>query len=108
MVKGKNARVRQIISERGREYRERSVLCCKEQEVFGSMLKSRLNVKITLNPPTRHKRDIDNYCKATLDALTHAKVWVDDEQIDELNILRGSIMKGGNTVVEIEEINTNA
>jgi crossover junction endodeoxyribonuclease RusA len=48
----------------------------------------RVGVTMELYPPDRRKRDIDNYCKGPLDALTHAGVWEDDEQIDELHIYK--------------------
>lgn len=33
--------------------------------------------------------DLDNYCKAILDAITNTKkVWVDDEQVDEIKVKR--------------------
>lgn len=35
------------------------------------------------------KADLDNYCKAILDGITHTqKVWKDDKQVDELYIKR--------------------
>ncbi|EGM8635893.1 RusA family crossover junction endodeoxyribonuclease, partial [Escherichia coli] len=36
------------------------------------------------------RRDLDNILKAPLDALTHAGLLMDDEQFDEINIVRGS------------------
>jgi crossover junction endodeoxyribonuclease RusA len=35
-------------------------------------------------PPDRRRRDIDNLLKSTLDALQHAAVYADDNQIDLL------------------------
>ena len=52
-------------------------------------------------PPDRRKRDIDGYLKALLDSLTHAGVWLDDEQVDSIYITRGEVVKGGKAVVEI-------
>ena len=52
-------------------------------------LSGRLAVKVLLTEPApKRKRDIDNPMKALLDAITLAKVWVDDSQIDDLHIKR--------------------
>lgn len=61
----------------------------------------RLNVEVVLYPPDRRTRDLDNYMKALLDALTKARVWEDDCLIDQLSILRGAVMSGGVTKIEI-------
>lgn len=52
---------------------------------------------LTLNAfmPDRRKRDLDNLCKATLDALQYACVFDDDAQIDMLTVIRRGIAKGG-------------
>jgi crossover junction endodeoxyribonuclease RusA len=50
----------------------------------------RLAVKLTLFPPNRIRRDVDNFGgKSVLDALTSAGLWQDDSQIDDLHIVRG-------------------
>ena len=65
----------------------------------------RVGVSIVLNPPTLRKFDIDNRIKAALDALTGAGVWIDDEQVDELTVVRGDKVPGGSMTIRIEEIN---
>lgn len=67
-------------------------------------LKGRLKAVITLHQKTRHKTDVDNFNKGLLDALTHAGVYQDDSQIDELVIKRGEIIKGGQVDVELYKI----
>lgn len=67
-------------------------------------LTGRLSVTVELFPPDRRRRDIDNYIKALLDAITHAGVWEDDSQIDCISVFRCSRVAGGKTIVEIEEI----
>lgn len=65
----------------------------------------RLSVTITLYAPNNRKYDIDNRVKAILDAFTHAGVWVDDEQVDMLVVIRGEIrLKNGSSFVSIEII----
>ena len=46
----------------------------------------------------------DNILKAPLDALTHAGVLMDDEQFDEINIVRGQPVSGGRLGVKIYPI----
>lgn len=96
-------RNRKITSKRGRQYREDAVQSIQEQHQ-GAPLTGRLAVKLVLIPPCRRKRDIDNYSKACLDAITAAGVWLDDEQVDQLTIIRGDQARGGGCLVEIIEI----
>lgn len=69
-------------------------------------LESNLGVEIKMCPPDRRKRDIDNTLKATLDALTHANVWVDDSQIKRLTLtMAKEPVRGGFFTVDIMELN---
>ena len=79
---------RNILSKRGREYRKAAMAAVLSQRFSGMPLDGRLWVSLDLHPPDRKRRDVDNYSKGSLDALTHAGVWVDDEQIDVLHLLR--------------------
>ena len=100
----RNLRGRTLISRKGREFRK-AVGVMVGQQYMGLPLESRLAVTVTLYPPDRRKRDIDNYGgKALLDALTHAQVWADDEQVDRLTIIRSDNTKGGGCLVQIEEV----
>ena len=65
----------------------------------------RVSVTIELCPPNNRPFDIDNRVKATLDALTHAKVWVDDSQVDMLTVWRSDIVEGGKCFVTIVVLN---
>jgi crossover junction endodeoxyribonuclease RusA len=55
----------------------------------------KLDVSIILYPPDIRVRDLDNYFKAPLDALTHARLWGDDSQIKRLSDEWGEKTKGG-------------
>jgi crossover junction endodeoxyribonuclease RusA len=55
--------------------------------------------------PDKRKRDIDNFCtKAVLDALTHAGLYEDDSQIDEVYYKRCEIIKNGKLLIKIRVI----
>jgi hypothetical protein len=62
---------------------------------------STLSVRLLAYPPDRRIRDLDNLPKGVLDALTHAGVWGDDSQIDDLRIVRGSVTPGGRMEISI-------
>lgn len=67
-------------------------------------LKGRLAVHIELIAPTRRKFDIDNRIKSALDALMHAGVFIDDEQIDELRVKRLHVEAPGACDVTVTEL----
>jgi crossover junction endodeoxyribonuclease RusA len=50
-----------------------------------------LRVEIEAFPPDKRKRDLDNVLKSLLDSLTHAGVWEDDSQIEDLRIYKATI-----------------
>jgi crossover junction endodeoxyribonuclease RusA len=56
---------------------------------------ARLTLDITLIPGDRRKWDLDNRIKALQDALQCAGVYADDEQIDEIRIVRTDVMIPG-------------
>ena len=93
-----------ILSAEGREFRKIVQDICAINGLSGKRIAGRLSVSITANPPDRRKRDIDNLQKAPLDALTHAAVWEDDSQIDELLIRRDRIVSGGSIQITINEM----
>ena len=51
---------------------------------------ARMSLEIVLWPKDKRKYDIDNRIKALLDSLQDAGVFDDDEQIDQINIYRGT------------------
>lgn len=93
---------RMMLSREGRAYRMEA--CARLAALRTPRLNGRLRVVVTLHPPDRRKRDVDNAMKALLDALQHAGVYRDDAQIDRLEVERGEVRDGGRAVVEIEEL----
>lgn len=67
----------------------------------------RVAVFAAIHPADRRKQDIDNRAKSLQDALSHAGVWLDDEQIDDLHLVRREVIKGGMVKVVITEIRKN-
>jgi crossover junction endodeoxyribonuclease RusA len=72
-----------------------------------------VRVEIIAAMPDRRRRDLDNIQKAILDALTHAGVWEDDSQVDDIRVFRARaengelIIKGLITVVIIPILKPN-
>lgn len=104
MGEGPKVSARTLISKKGREYRDEVVKQCCSEQITGLRLGARLSVTLVLHPPCKRKRDVDNYAKALLDALSHAQVWGDDSQVDVLVVERGANVKGGAVMVRIEEL----
>jgi len=82
-----------FISQKGRKFRDIVHSAVVEQLGGAVAIDSRMLVEIVLFPPDKRRRDVDNYNKALLDALTHAGVWEDDSLIDQLFIYRGTVQK---------------
>ncbi|MBK4989785.1 RusA family crossover junction endodeoxyribonuclease [Pseudomonas sp. S36] len=96
---------RHLISEKGRKYRAD---VCWSIPYAIQKLSGRLRVTIECFPPDKRRRDLDNVAKGLLDALSHAGVWHDDEQIDDLRIVRRETTKGGAVRVRIEPMEAAA
>ena len=74
------SRIMAYIAPKGRKFREDAIRCALIQRVNVG-LGMRLKVIIELYPPDKRRRDLDNFNKGVLDALTHAGVWEDDSLI---------------------------
>lgn len=91
---------RTLISEDGRKYRAAVEQAVVLQRVRG-VGTARVAVSVEVRAPDRRRRDLDNLGKSLLDALSHAGVWQDDEQIDDLRFWR-SERGGGRVIVKID------
>jgi crossover junction endodeoxyribonuclease RusA len=90
------------LDKKVRAFRE-AVLRAVAEQMPGVTLSDPLFMEVYLYPPDKRRRDLDNYMKGLLDALTEAELWTDDSLIDQLHIFRGTIVKGGSVRVEISE-----
>lgn len=100
VVKG---RAMVLLSRDGRAYFERASTEVLVQRK-GRKIAGRVEAEIVLHPPTRAALDIDNRCKAVLDACTKGGLWADDSQVDVLIVRRAGVLKGGAVVVRAVEI----
>ncbi len=89
-----------LISEKGRLYRT-SVYAAILEQIGLKKIKGKLSVVIVAHPPDARRRDLDNLFKGVLDSITHAGVWADDSDIDELSIARSWQIKEGALIVRI-------
>lgn len=97
----RNYQGRTILSK---EYREYKTMVAKLLGVNENPSAARIRVCIHAYMPDKRRRDISNLIKVTEDILTHAGIWVDDEQIDDLRIIRSGVDNPGRLEIEIEEI----
>ena len=98
----RNVSGRTLISKEGRLYRERiQAQAIAEGWSLWLGRSERLAVRINAIPPDKRRRDLDNMLKPMLDALTHAGLWDDDSQIDDLHICRHPPRAGGLMIVEV-------
>jgi len=81
-------RNRAILSKRGREYRKAALEALSLQDLGDSPITGRLSVRMDLYAPTHRKHDADNFTKGVFDALTHAQLWEDDEQVDVMHVYK--------------------
>ena len=79
----RNANGTMRISKKGKAFRE-AVGWIAAKHKLGPA--NRFKVDIAAYAPDNRRRDLDNVLKAILDALTHAGVWADDDQVDDLRI----------------------
>ncbi|HVM93905.1 MAG TPA: RusA family crossover junction endodeoxyribonuclease [Terriglobales bacterium] len=96
-----------FITKQGKDFRREVAEIVAERQClkFGA---ARLFMAVRLCMRDRRKSDLDNRLKALADALEHAGVFDNDEQIDELLILRGPIVKGGECYVMLSVRETAA
>jgi crossover junction endodeoxyribonuclease RusA len=95
----RHARGRHYVAERGLRYRELVAWTVRQQHVAPQA--GALGVVMRCYPPDRRVRDIDNLPKGLLDALTHARVWEDDNQVAALVVTREARVTGGRVDVTI-------
>lgn len=87
------------ICKAGVAYRANVIAACSDRAA--GTYSGRIELLLKLYPPDKVRRDLDNCCKALLDALSHAGVYEDDSQIDHLTLARMPLAPPDGKVVAI-------
>lgn len=95
-----NGRV--LISKKGRQYRK-TVGTHLLHAGYRPLNDARVGILIMAHPPDRRRRDLDNLNKALLDALEDARLFNNDSQIDDLQLIRGEPEPGGYIDIHVWE-----
>ena len=90
-----------MLNPKAREYREEVIYTIGKGH---TTLNGSLRVVVDAYMPDKRKRDIDNIMKSLGDAMTHAGVWKDDSQIDDLRIVRRGVEAPGRVLVTVSQI----
>ena len=91
------------ISDKGQKYRKdvQQIIRQLKLDIF---TKSRLRIKVIADVPDSRRRDLDNILKGLLDSLIHAGFAEDDEQFDDIRVIRGVKVPGGRLGIKITEL----
>lgn len=97
---------RHLISEAGRKYRNDVIIAVLQQQA-NLKYSGLLQVDVVAFMPDRRRRDLGNLEKALFDSLTHAAVWLDDSQVDDMRFRRarnadGELLLGGRIEISIK------
>ena len=90
------------IGKPGRAFRERVAWAALEHPELKLGAKQWDIIIISVYPPDRRRRDLDNILKALLDALQHAGALEDDSQLDQILLVRKGVVAEGKVVVRLQ------
>lgn len=79
-----------FISQKGRKFRDQ--LCSDFHEQLSGMepIQGKVRIDVIAWVPDNRRRDLDNIMKPIMDAMTHAGMWDDDSQVDQMCVYRGA------------------
>lgn len=78
-----------FISQKGRKFRDQLVKDAHEQLGGMDPIECKVRIDVVAWVPDNRKRDLDNLVKPIQDAISHAHIWGDDSQVDQLVVYRG-------------------
>jgi len=87
----RSGRPMRYLSTAAKDFKRAVGLLCWRKQAFPG----RVGVKVLVYPPDRRIRDLDNLLKGINDSIMSAGVIVDDCQIDEIQMRRMDVRKGG-------------
>lgn len=97
---------RTLISKRGRDYQaafKQNWYVARPRTWI--QVRDPVKVKLSLYPPDKRQRDLDNYFKALFDCCTKSGVWSDDSLVHEIHARWGMTGEHGACVImTIEEM----
>ena len=85
----------------GKRYKQAVQMLCR---LNATNYQGKIKGEFTFCFNDNRRNDLDNRFKAFFDALTKAKVWGDDCQVDEYTVRRGTNVKGGQVMVRLWRI----
>ncbi|QVJ07732.1 putative holliday junction resolvase [Vibrio phage vB_ValP_VA-RY-3] len=78
-----------FISQKGRKFRDQLIKDAHEQLGGMDPIECKVRIDVVAWVPDNRKRDLDNLVKPIQDAISHAHIWGDDSQVDQLVVYRG-------------------
>lgn len=94
------ARGRKILSRKGRAYQKEAIICLYQQCAPKSS-EGPYAICISVRPPDKRKRDIDNLIKPLLDSLVEYGAISDDSEVIDLRIRKFNPIKDGSVEILI-------
>lgn len=92
------------LSVKAKQFRQNTIDIVSKTKYFDLKTNKRLIYICDYFPPDRRTRDLDNIHKSIMDGLTHAGVYIDDSQIDEMHCYRKQIVKKGKVEITLIEV----
>lgn len=93
-----------FISQKGRKFRDQLIKDAHDQLSGMEPIDCKVRIDIVAWVPDNRKRDLDNLVKPIQDAISHAHIWGDDSQVDQLVVYRGEkVAPNGALYIRISE-----
>lgn len=102
----RHVRGRTFLSAAGRRFRQRVTAILRAANIQPTS--GKLCCSVTVFPPDRRRRDLDNLLKSLLDALQHGGAFPDDSQIVWLITVKATPIRGGRVRVALAPLSRAA